>query len=356
MALSGGAWLYAKTQKRVMPSMLKDLVRLNPKEVLLWTGSHWQPVRSWLAVHPPADRKQVSQRYRAARYRHRGRVPLATYDIHLRTGERIGCLGGTTFPTLRGCLPAREIVVGDVLPTSGLPSPPDCVVPPHLPDDIVGWFIGLYIAEGSRSDDTIQIASHIKEDDRFQRLQAVAAAFHSTCAVHETGRSSATANLNGPILNAIIETYVSGRTAKGKHLNVRCWERSNGFLRALLNGYLSGDGHYDDTNDRWRIGFALNDAWVADLRAVCGRLGVSLRLTHAVHQLDDRRFPGYRGQIRFQKSTHYNAKQDTEVIDVQQNRARKYWRVTLEGERQRFALASGVLCEAGGQGFEEHRA
>jgi hypothetical protein len=59
--------------------------------------------------------------------------------------------------------------------------------------------------------------------------------------------------------------------------------------------------------------------------------------------MNGRQFPGYRGQIRFSKSVHHNVKEDTEVVAIQQNRARKYWEIILEGENQHFALASGVL-------------
>lgn len=355
MALSGGTWLYGRTQKREMPNMLKDLVRLRPNDVSVWTGSKWQPIHSWFMVEPPTNRKTISQLNRSARHRGTTAVPRATYDIHLRSGERIGCLGESTFFTSRGCLLARNLVVGDILLASRLPAPQYPVSPQHLPDDMVGWFVGLYVAEGSQSSDTVQIASHVKEIDRFHRLQTIATAFHGTCAVHKTGGKSATANLNGPVLNAILDTYVSGRTAKGKHLNVRCWERPNDFLQAVLEGYLAGDGHYDRRNNRWRLGFTLNDAWALDMRAICARLGLSLRLNHATHTLNGRQFRGYRGQIRFKKSAHHNAKEDTEVVAIQQSRARKYWRIVVEGEAQRFTLASGVLCGGIPNEAEENR-
>ena len=46
--LSGGAWLYAKTQKGVMPSMLKDLVRLDRVRSNSGTGNAGH--KSWLGA------------------------------------------------------------------------------------------------------------------------------------------------------------------------------------------------------------------------------------------------------------------------------------------------------------------
>jgi hypothetical protein len=344
VALSGGALLYAKTKKREMPSLLKDLVRLQPGTVLLWEGSRWLRVKSWEQVAPPSNRRVISQQRRSGRHRNKEVVFPATFDIHLRSGERIGCLGDTTFRTLRGPTRASKLVRGDILLTTALPEPELPNLPECLPDELVGWFIGLYLAEGSRSADTIQIASNTLETERFHRLGEVAAAFHGFLAVHSTGGKSATANLNGPALNGVLDTYISGKRARGKHLSVRCWERSNAFLRAVLQSYLEADGHYDEDNDRWRVGFTLNNQWAADLRVLCARLGISVRLQHATHTMNDKQFRGYRGQVRFQVRGHHNAKSDAEVVRIEQNRARRYWKVNFADGPARFALGSGVCC------------
>ncbi|HHX28234.1 MAG TPA: site-specific DNA-methyltransferase, partial [Firmicutes bacterium] len=39
--LSGGTWVYARTQKGDMPMTIKDMARLDPKTVQLWNGSQW---------------------------------------------------------------------------------------------------------------------------------------------------------------------------------------------------------------------------------------------------------------------------------------------------------------------------
>lgn len=319
--LSGGTRVYAKTQKGEMPMTIKDLVRLDPLTVRLWNGEKWTRVLGW------------SQTPR----------PDVSYEIELRSGERIGCTAGHVWPTERGNVRTDELQVGDVIKTCRLPEPENVKQPSGLDDELVGWFVGLYIAEGSRSGDAIQIASHTKETERFEKLKKVAEAYHGTCRMHKTGENEATINLYGHVLTGILDTYVSGRTAKDKHLSVRCWQRSNNFLMAVLKGYLSGDGHYDEKNDRYRIAFTNNDNWAADLRTLCARLGVSLRLKRAKHTMNGKEFPGYRGQIRFSVSDHHNNRPDGEIVAIRRSRARQFWDVGVEDEPHLFALASGVL-------------
>jgi len=319
--LSGGTRVYAKTQKGEAPMTIKDLVRLDPSTVKLWNGHKWTQVLGW------------SQTPR----------PDVTYEIELRSGERIGCTAGHLWPTQRGNVRADELQIGDVIQTCRLPEPENARRPAGLDDDLVGWFVGLYIAEGSRSGDTIQISSHIRETERFERLQRVAEAYHGTCRMHHTGGNQATINLHGPILNGIIDAYVAGRTAGDKHLHPRCWQRSNTFLAAVLDGYLSGDGHYDRKNDRYRINFTNNDNWASDLRTLCARLGYSLRLKRVKHKLNGQEFAGYRGQIRKHVSNHGNNRPDSEVVAIRRSRARQFWDIAVEDEPHLFALASGVL-------------
>ena len=319
--LSGGTRVYAKTQKGEMPMTIKDLVRLDPSTVKLWNGYKWTQVLGW---------SQIPR-------------PNVTYEIELRSGERIGCTAGHMWPTQRGNVRTDELQIGDVIQTCHLPEPENVRQPAGLDDDLVGWFVGLYIAEGSRSSDTIQISSHARETERFERLQRLANAYHGTCRMHRTGSNQATINLHGPVLNGIIGAYVAGLTAYDKHLHPRCWQRSNVFLAAVLRGYLSGDGHYDRENNRYRIAFAGNDNWAADLRTLCARLGYSLRLKRTKHVLNGRRFPGYRGQIKFEVSNHHNNRPDGEVIAIRRSRARRFWDIGVEDEPHLFALASGVL-------------
>ena len=320
--LSGGTTVYAQTKKGEFPMTIKDMVRLDPSTVKLWNGEKWTQVLGW-GETPRPDR---------------------SYEIELRSGQRIGCTAGHLWPTTtRGNVRADELMIGDIIQTCRLPEPAEPKIPSALDDEMVGWFVGLYIAEGSRYDGTIQIASHVREEERFEKLRQIAEAFHGTVSVHKTSENGCSANLNGPLLNGIIDTYVSGRTSSDKHFHPRCWTRSDAFLRAILDGYLSGDGHWDAENERWRLGYCNNDALTEDIRTLGARLGISIRLKRTTHKNGEKVFPGYRGEVRFNRSSHGNSRNDAEIVAIRASRARKFWDIAVEDAPHLFSLASGVL-------------
>jgi DNA modification methylase len=321
--LAATTYVYARIPSGERPSTLKDLVRLDPSTVQLWNGEKWTQVLGW--------RETVSAE--------------AAVEIELRSGERLRCTSNHQWPTQRGLVATSDLQVGDVIQTCQLPEPDEPVQPFGLDDELVGWFVGLYIAEGSRTGDTIQIASHTREAARFERLKCLADAYHGTLAIHQTKENTCTANLNGPVLNGIIDTYVGGRTAKNKRLNARCWQRSNRFLLALLNGYLSGDGYYDARNDRWRLGFTSNLDLEADLRSLCARLGIGLRLRGGWARCAGKEFPTCRGEIRFTTRSHHSARADGEVVRIGTSWCTKFWDVAVADQPHLFALASGVLTK-----------
>ena len=325
--LSGGTRVYVRSQKGDMPMSVKDLARLKPETCKLWNGERWTQLVSMWEV-PRGEGDEI--------------------EIELRSGERIGCTPDHRWPTERGLLRAYELSVGDVLTGTILPKPTTAAA--QQPggsygwlDDNIGWFVGLYLAEGSMSNGTIQIASHTNEVARYGRLQAIAAAYDGTCRAHLKRGQSMTINLTGPVLRGIVEQYIGGRTAKDKHLTNRCWRRSNEFLRSVLDGYLSGDGHWDEQNQRWRLGFTRNYAWEADLRTIAARLNIDLRVKLATGRYAAQDVPIFRGSIRFERSKRLWAKNEREIVRIGHSRGRKFWDIAVEDDPHTFALASGVL-------------
>lgn len=320
--LSGGAKVYAQTQKGEMPTMIKDLVRLDPSTVKLWNGEKWTQVLGWSESPRPEN-------------------PI---EITLRSGERIGCTPGHEWPTQRGLIRAEDLQPGDIIQTTTLPEPDQPIRPRHLPDSL-GWFVGLYLAEGSKGKGgkVLQFSSHKDERRRLELLQILAEEYGGTCRAHDTSENGMTINIYSPVLAALVDMYIGGNGAKNKHLTTKAWQRSDQFLAELLEGYLSGDGHWDENNERWRIGFTRNYNWAADLRTICARLGYQLRLNTNHAAIGDRKFPTFRGEIRFERSTHHNAKQDGEIVAIGRSKARQFWDIGVEDEPHLFALASGVL-------------
>ena len=317
--LSGGAFVYVKVQKGEMPMMVRDLIRLDPTTIKLWNGKKWTQVLGFSEAPRP-------------------KRPL---EIVLKSGERIGCTPDHQWPTERGLLNASELQPGDVLQKTTIPEPKDPTTPRHIPDQF-GWVVGLYLAEGSRSGPTLQFSGHVKEEERFARLQDWAESYGGTARRYVNG-NTAHVHIDSHPMRSAIDLYIAGRIAKDKHLTTAAWQRSNTFLNNLLAGYLEGDGHYDAPNDRYRLGFTNNDYLAQDLRTLCARLGLFLRLVRTFHKGFGRRFPGWHADLRYSRPDHWNARVDEEVAAIEKSRARHFYDIGVAEEPHVFALASGIL-------------
>lgn len=316
--LSGGAWLYAKTQKGEMPIMVKDLVRLDPKTVKLWNGTKWTQVLGWGQNPSPTDKM----------------------ELVLRSGERIGCTGDHLWPTQRGNVKASDLVVGDIIQTCMLPEP-ILQNPGHLSDD-AAWFLGLYLAEGSMAGDTIQLSLNVDEIHFIGALARVAEHYGGYM-THTVNGQNLSVRMYGKILNALVHEYVGGYCAHDKHLNVSAWRLSNALLKKVADGYLDGDSHFDTKNNRHRLGFARNYSLERDLRTLAARLGAILTINPSVSTCQTGKFAAFRGEWRWETSGHWNQKQRGEVVCIRGSRARKFWDISVEDEPHLFALSSGVL-------------
>ncbi len=316
--LSGGTWVYAKTQKGEMPMMIKDIARLDPKTVKLWNGEKWTQLLGMSRSERKGDE----------------------IELVLRSGERISCTPTHKFPTDKGLKEAKDITIGDVLQFCRLPEPEqprDCVI-----DEDAAWLAGLYIAEGSMAGDTIQIAGHTKEIERWERLQKIANKYGGSITRTIDGNKM-DIRMYGKVLVAILSELVSGKTAKNKCFAPVVWRYSNKFIEAMLDGYLSGDGHYEKQNDRWRLGFTRNYNLERDLRTACSRLGYRLTLNLSTVLYNGRQLPTFSGEIRKTRSGHFNEKNMGEVLEINKSRCRYVWDIGVEDEPHLFALASGIL-------------
>ena len=314
--LSGGTWLYARTQKGDMPVMVRDLARLKPETVQLWNGKKWTPL---LGMNKNKRRGDE-------------------LEIVLRSGERISCTPTHRFPTNRGLLDAEDIRAGDILTSCQLPEPEtvkDCMI-----DEDAAWFAGLYVAEGSKAGDTIQIAGNVKETERWERVQRIVAKFGGA-ATRTVDGNKMNIRVYGKVLNAIIDELTTGRIAKNKGFATVSWRYSNRFIEAMMDGYLSGDGGKD--GNRWRLGFTRNYNLERDLRTACARLGWKLTLNPRTVPYDGRAVPIFRGEIRKYTSDHRNTKDRNEVVEIRKARCREVYDLGVADEPHLFALASGVL-------------
>ncbi len=317
--LSGGAYVYAKTQKGEMPMMIRDMARLDPQTIKLWNGEKWTQLKGMSKLARQGDE----------------------LEIVLRSGERISCTPSHKFPTNRGLLQALELKVGDIIDTCLIPEPDNAKISAHIGLD-AAWLAGLYIAEGSKADDTIQIAGHSKEEERWQRLQKIATDYGGY-ATRTIDGNNMSIRLYGKLLIALLDELVSGHTAKNKCFAPVVWRYGNDFIDEMLQGYLDGDGHWDAPNERWRLGFTRNYSLERDLRTACARLGYRLTLNLSSVPYNGKRSLTFRGELRFERSGHRNEKQMSEVVSIRKARCREVYDLGVEDEPHLLSLASGVL-------------
>lgn len=317
--LSGGAWVYANTQNGDGIHMLRDLVRLKPETVKLWNGSRWTQVLGWGPSNDTSNR----------------------LEIVLRSGERIGCTSMHLWPTKRGNVAAEDLKVGDVILSCTLPEPENPKVPPYLTDDLL-WLLGLYLAEGSKSGAAIQLGLNADELGWLPRITKAAESIGATV-THTLEGNGLAVRIYGKIMFAVLDQYIDGRISQDVRLNQSVWRFSNRALKLVAEGYLDGDGSWDELNNRFRIGFCRNYYLERDLRTLAARLGASITLNPTFSKYQKGIKPSFRGEWRWTRSNHFNVSEKSEIVSIRFSRAREFYDVSVQDEPNLFSLSSGVL-------------
>ena len=322
--LSGTTQLYAKTPNKIGPMPIRELVRLNPQTVQLWNGNKWVNVVGW----------------------QENNIAKTKYQLCLRSGERIYCTAEHKWVLDNGNeVSTSDLTCGDILQSCNLPDN-DYHQPVYLTKDVL-WLIGLYIAEGSRSGGKhkIQLSLNADEIEWVDRIQNAIETLGGNVGYTING-NALNVRIFSDIFDAILEKYVGGRTSHNKHLKTICWSMSNEFLREIMKGYLEGDGHYDEKNNRWRLGFTKNRKLETTIRTMAARLNATLTLLPGNTKCMSKVFKTLRGEWRWTNSDHFNVKSRNEILSIKQIKMKKtdrMWDIEVDSEDHLFSLASGVL-------------
>jgi len=318
--LSGNTQLYVKNNGRVFRTTIKDMAKIKNLADMYVYGKDWRKVIR-------IEKQQTTD--------------LLT--LHLRNGMHIEATPEHRFILEDGNLKeSSSLKVGNKLAHTRFPDS----LGTELGTEEIGFVIGLYIAEGSKmtserkKKNGIQFALHKKEQYLADKVINFSKKFNGMCSTYVYNNNLAV-HLWGKIPMAIIDHYVVGYGAKLKHLSNEAWMENNMFLEGVLQGYLEGDGHYDIMNNRWRIGFALNRQLEYDLRLICNRLGYNMRSKRGYVPLNGRIFPVIRGEIRMEKTGHFNEKHDYEILRIVKTKGITY-DIEVDGDHL-FALIDGTL-------------
>lgn len=74
-----------------------------------------------------------------------------------------------------------------------------------------------------------------------------------------------------------IQKFVAGEYCDGKHLTQEAFNQSSHFLEGIIKGFLAGDGHYEPSNKRWRVGIKPNSLLKSQIEFICRILHYDFR-------------------------------------------------------------------------------
>lgn len=325
--LSGGTEVYAEVDGEVGVYRVRDIFRSHKTGVRLWDGDNWNGVR---------DMRRLDRVWTELR-------------LTLRSGQEIFCTADHIWPTKDGIRLANQLKVGDCLQHVRLAEPDKYLNPEHVPDDI-GWVLGLYLGDGFFDNDCehrFGICSHKDETDSHERLTRIVSSYGGDIIWKPGGNLGNGWNcmISCPPLAAIIRMYISRGTCFEKHLKNSCWERSDKFLRSVLDGYLDSDGHWVEDEEIWRLSFCDNKALANSLRAICARLGLRLTLVLQDTKKDGKTYRYYKGAIRTRESKNGWTRDLGEIVEIGPAdwRCDYFYDIAVENDPHTYALASGVL-------------
>jgi len=226
-------------------------------------------------------------------------------------------------------------------------------------DYTYGKLVGLYLAEGSSDEHTIQFALHRKEDELAQLIKSFFTDQFGFKTRDYTYGNSRHVNIYSASAVSLISRFVQGHSARSKHLTREALNAGIEFLRGLVDGWLAGDAHYDIQNNRFRLGIARNYKLVSQLRGICRSLGYSFKSSEGEAKYQNGIRPIHRIEIRkeplkirnsnpfFSSSSNQTTNDEQELITLQIKsiepvRGLTFYDIGVDGDHV-FATADMIL-------------
>jgi len=85
-------------------------------------------------------------------------------------------------------------------------------------------------------------------------------------------------------LVSMIDSYITGNKCNEKHFTDKAFNTSISFMRGCVDGFLAGDGSYDEANNRWRVGIKPNPRLKDELEVMCRILHYDFRF-ESIHEI-----------------------------------------------------------------------
>ena len=205
-----------------------------------------------------------------------------------------------------------------------------------------GWLIGLFLAEGSFSRETVQLSlcedefSYLGKINKLFKMFGIK--FVLRTIQNSNGISMASSN---PIAKSVIKHFVKGKHSTGKHLSYHAYLYGKDFLRGVVDGWLDGDGHYEKENKRYDAKISPNFWLRDDLRLCCSLVGYDFRARRGYTQLNGALSSCFR--IKIKKKGLFRRQRNSQILKITKSKkGRNLYDVEVGGNHL-FLLLNGVI-------------
>jgi len=307
--------IYAKSNGKIIRTRVKDLAKLPLDNLYLPTPDGWKRIVR-IEKQPLGD--------------------LLT--VHLRNGVAIEVTPEHRFLVNGKLIEARYLAKGMVIEHGRLSDEKGT----QLGNYENGWIVGFWLAEGNyeHEREAIRFSIHKDETEYANKIRVWGEKYAGKFRKHTYDNYSAVI-VNGAVPIAIIRHYTSRSGAKHKRLSSNAFSESNEFLRGILDGFLAGDGYWDEKNNRWRFRITANRDLIDDLRVICNRLEYFMRARLRHGKGFGKEHLIFDIEIRRTRTGHFNQKDDYEIMRIEKTKGISY-EIEIEDPHV-FILPDGTL-------------
>jgi len=247
---------------------------------------------------------------------------------------------------------AKDLQVGDRLRRAFSTPAYQGSIPTAFASCDLAWALGLYLAEGSISQETesgvrtLRYHLHSNEYGWVERLRGVWEAFGGTITSHKAG-NKLVVSVSGYVACAVVGEFISGRTSHDKLPRNDVIGAPLEWRQAFLQGWLDGDGYLNEKAQRWEGNITgVNGRLMPTLHALARSVGY--RLQHgagwATAEPNGQRHPVVRWKLYLRESSHHNsvAWDALQIKEITTDNAR-FFDLALADEPHLFVLADGLV-------------
>lgn len=326
--LSGSTEVIAKNEKNEIKKMfIKDIYRhTNYKQIRLFDGENWNKIHD-VFINPD---------------------PIDKIEIVLESGETIKTTSDHIFiKNDKSEIKACDLVKGDVLYTVSIPESDIYHNKLNMLSDNIFWFIGVYLAEGSMSNNKIQIASNKNETHRIKIIDKLCSEYGGKYYVYNKPNSnSMTINVSSEIIYSILNKFISGNTSYNKHFSNDFFNIPLEKIKIAFMSYLDADGGKDLKNNRYKIGFTgKNRQLERDIRTISSMLNfrVNMKLTKSKNTNTGKSHSSIKGNLYLLSGKFFIPNRIVEIKVNKKIEKTNYFDISMCGDSNVFSLSSGVL-------------